>query len=225
MRAGEDPELAARRELAEELGVDTPLQALYRTWYGDEHTRYLAFVFDAVWDGPVRHQPTEVVSGTWMDVADLLERLADPAWPFTPDGRAGVQEMQRRALLPAWPPRRALATAAVADVACVAGFVLVGRRSHAEEAALLGVARTAWPFLVGLCAGWVAARAWRAPWAPLRTGLLVVAGTVWVAMVLRAVTGAGTAPSFVVVASAVLGTSLVGWRAVARLVRRHRSTS
>ena len=59
-------------------------------------------------------------------------------------------------------------TAAVLDAACVLLFVLVGRRSHEEASALAGVARTAWPFLGGLAAGWLVARAWRAPRA-LRT--------------------------------------------------------
>ena len=42
-------------------------------------------------DGPVRHQPEEVADGWWMPVAELRARLADPAWPFVPDGRMLVE--------------------------------------------------------------------------------------------------------------------------------------
>jgi isopentenyldiphosphate isomerase len=90
--AGEDPDDAAHRELAEELGLhDVELRPLFRRWYGDEHTTYLAYVYDAVWDpgrhGPIRHQPEEVADGWWSTIEDLQVRLADPDWPFVPDGR------------------------------------------------------------------------------------------------------------------------------------------
>jgi isopentenyldiphosphate isomerase len=91
--ADEDPREAAGRELTEELGVhgcDLEHHGVY--WYQDEHTNYLVFVFEARYDpvknGPVVHQPEEVASGEWMDGEDLLARLADPGWPFVPDGRA-----------------------------------------------------------------------------------------------------------------------------------------
>lgn len=90
--AGEDPVSAAARELAEELGVDgVPLTPLWVDPYADEVTRYVSFNFSAVWDGPVTHQASEVASGAWMTVADLVASLADPAWPFVPDGRVGVE--------------------------------------------------------------------------------------------------------------------------------------
>jgi 8-oxo-dGTP pyrophosphatase MutT (NUDIX family) len=94
--AGEDPDDAAARELAEELGVhDCPLTPVLRYWYADEATSYLAFVYEAAYDpdrnGPIVHQPTEVAEGGWMAWHELLARLADPSWPFVPDGRASLQ--------------------------------------------------------------------------------------------------------------------------------------
>lgn len=86
--AGENPDDAARRELAEELGIEgaalTP--ALLR-WYHDEDTWYLAHVYLATWDGEVRFADGEVADGWWEVPARLYERLADPAWPFVPDTR------------------------------------------------------------------------------------------------------------------------------------------
>jgi 8-oxo-dGTP pyrophosphatase MutT (NUDIX family) len=90
--AGEDPTEAAQRELAEELGLTrASLRPLFVTWYGDDHTTYLAHVFETVYDddrdGPIRHQPEEVAEGWWMTLAELDVKLADPSWPFVPDGR------------------------------------------------------------------------------------------------------------------------------------------
>jgi 8-oxo-dGTP pyrophosphatase MutT (NUDIX family) len=94
--AGEDPDLAAVRELAEELGVhDCPLTPVLRYWYSDQVTDYLAFVYETTYDpdrnGPIRHQPAEVAAGWWQEWGELLTRLADPTWPFVPDGRATLQ--------------------------------------------------------------------------------------------------------------------------------------
>ena len=111
--------------------------------------------------------------------------------------------------------------ALLADVVLVLVFVAIGRRSHEESSALVGVATTAWPFLVGLALGWAAARAWRSPVLLWPTGVLVWVLTVVVGLVLRVVSGAGTAFSFVVVATVVLGVFLLGWRAVVRLLHRH----
>lgn len=98
--AGEDPVAAAGRELTEELGVHgCELRPLGVFWYADDHTNYLAYSFEARYDpqanGPVVHQPEEVAHGWWMEWDDLLARLADPDWPFVPDGRAGVERCLR----------------------------------------------------------------------------------------------------------------------------------
>lgn len=89
--AGEDPTEAAARELAEELGVSgVPLTPLWVAPYADAVTRYVSHNLVAVWDGPVVHQASEVAVGGWMTVAELRAHLADPDWPFVPDGRVGV---------------------------------------------------------------------------------------------------------------------------------------
>ena len=121
------------------------------------------------------------------------------------------------------PPERATAALAAltADIACLVVFATIGRRTHAEGLSLVGIADTAWPFVAGAAVGWLLVRGWRRPTAIAPTGVTVWVCTVVVAMVLRRVTGEGTALSFVVVASLVTGTLMLGWRAAAR--RRARS--
>ena len=99
-------------------------------------------------------------------------------------------------------------------------FVIIGRASHADGLGLSGVASTAWPFLAGLFLGWAAVRAWRRPVALAPAGLGAWLGAAGLGMVLRVVAGQGTAVAFVGVALAFLGLFLLGWRLLARLVRR-----
>ncbi|WP_019853799.1 NUDIX hydrolase [Actinopolyspora mortivallis] len=90
--AGESPDHAAARELAEELGVHTTPRFLFRTRHERGTVRFHAFVYETCWDGPVVHQPTEIAEGWWMHLSELRERLRDPHWPFVPDGRQFVEE-------------------------------------------------------------------------------------------------------------------------------------
>ena len=106
------------------------------------------------------------------------------------------------------------------DVACVVVFCAIGRRSHDEGLNVAGIAATAWPFLSGTVLGWLLSRAWRRPSALYPTGVAVWLCTVIVGMVLRKVTSAGVAGSFIVVAATVTGLLLLGWRAIAQLGRR-----
>ena len=112
---------------------------------------------------------------------------------------------------------RAPWVALVLDVCCVLVFVIIGRASHTRGEAAGGIASTAWPFLAGLAVGWLAARAWRRPLALRPTGIAVWLCTVALGMVLRVVSGQGTALAFIVVALAFLGLFLLGWRLLARL--------
>ena len=111
--------------------------------------------------------------------------------------------------------------ALAADLACVAAFTALGRHNHAEGLTIAGVADTAWPFLTGTAVGWLLSRGWRTPCAIAPTGVIVWLCTVTVGMALRKATGAGTALSFVAVASLVTALLLLGWRAVAARLARH----
>jgi hypothetical protein len=122
--------------------------------------------------------------------------------------------------------RRELTIALALDVVTVVVFVAIGRREHDEGSALSQIAEVAAPFLIGLLAGWLVARAWQRPLAMV-TGLTIWPTTVVVGMILRHwVFDRGTAVSFMIVATVFLGLFLVGWRAIAGLfVRGQNSTA
>ena len=92
LQAGEDVHEAARREVAEDLGVvGVPLTPLMIMRYEDAATRHLCHAFVATFDGPITHQADEVAWGAWMTPDELRAQLADPSWPFVPDGRALIE--------------------------------------------------------------------------------------------------------------------------------------
>ncbi|MDT0203552.1 DUF3054 domain-containing protein [Nocardioides sp. AE5] len=111
---------------------------------------------------------------------------------------------------------RSAATALAVDALLVVVFAAIGRAEHERGNAILGALTTAWPFLVGLAVGWILVRQLGRRWAlDLGAGITIWISTVFLGMVLRQVSGQGTAFSFIVVATLVLGAFLLG----ARLVR------
>jgi hypothetical protein len=106
------------------------------------------------------------------------------------------------------------------DAVAVVLFVAIGRDTHQQEATITGIAKTAAPFLLALAVGWLVARAWQTPKA-LTTGGVTLAVTVVGGMVLRRlVFDGGTATTFVIVTTAFLAFSMLGWRLVAMLLVR-----
>ena len=90
-----------------------------------------------------------------------------------------------------------------------------------EAGALLSVLTTAWPFLAGMAAGWlISLLALRRVPLTVRDGIPVWLCAVTIGMALRGLTHAGTAFSFIVVATLFLGAMLLGWRALAMLMSR-----
>ncbi|GAA1260311.1 DUF3054 domain-containing protein [Oryzihumus leptocrescens] len=115
---------------------------------------------------------------------------------------------------------KALALLAI-DTLLVLAFAAIGRRSHEESSALVGVLVTAWPFLAGIAVGWlISITTFGAVPGTVRHGIPVWLSAVVVGMYLRDLTGRGIAASFVVVALVVLGAFLLGWRALAGWLNR-----
>ena len=107
------------------------------------------------------------------------------------------------------------------DVVAVVLFVVIGRRNHHETGnAVAGAVRIVAPFLIALIVGWVVARADRNPMS-LRSGTVIWACTVVLGLALRRIVfQRGIALAFIIVATTTLGVFLIGWRALARVVRR-----
>jgi hypothetical protein len=113
--------------------------------------------------------------------------------------------------------------ALVADVAVVVVFVLVGRRSHHEDAGLAGFLRVWWPFATGLAVAWIACGLWREPlaWRRAVPAWLV---TVGVGMAVRILAQDREFKlAFTVVTLLFVGAGMLGWRAVVRAVRARRT--
>lgn len=108
----------------------------------------------------------------------------------------------------------------VVDLVLVAAFVLIGRRSHDESNAAIGILTTAWPFVTGLVVGWLGVVGFRWSFVEVRSGAVIWVVTVFLGMLLRVSSNQGIAVSFVIVAAVVLAVFLVGWRALARVLAR-----
>jgi hypothetical protein len=120
---------------------------------------------------------------------------------------------------------RRILPALILDLVLVVVFCAIGRRSH-DEAVAAGLLRTVWPFAGGLALGWLAAyaraRAALAGPALRPTGIAAWLGALVGGMVLRVVSGQGTAFSFILVAATVLAVFLLGWRALYGFAVRRR---
>lgn len=99
---GETPAQTAIRELAEELGIVRPADApplplrASASWDGEWQgtpMRCHLFAYELRYDGPIRHQPEEIVDGWWWTDTELRARLADPTWPFVPDTRVLIDKL------------------------------------------------------------------------------------------------------------------------------------
>jgi len=91
---GERPYDSALRELDEELGISgTGLAELGSHLYEDDTVRVFEHAYEAVWDGPLRHQPEEVAEGRWTTITELAGLLADPGVAFVPDTRQLLEKL------------------------------------------------------------------------------------------------------------------------------------
>jgi isopentenyldiphosphate isomerase len=73
--AGEAWELAAARELIEELGVSAELAYLGEGSYEDDEVREVARIYQARSEGPFDFSDNEIVEAVWVPIGDLREWL------------------------------------------------------------------------------------------------------------------------------------------------------
>jgi len=109
------------------------------------------------------------------------------------------------------------------DVAWIVVFAIIGRQSHGEGNALLGIIGVAWPFLVGYVVGAFALRLARAPRSLTRI-IPVWLLTIVIGMAIRTIQK-GRAPesAFIIVATIALAVGFVGWRLIVAGVYRRRA--
>jgi isopentenyl-diphosphate delta-isomerase len=86
----ESYEDSAARELEEELGVSGVALRFHEKFHFDQPgNRLWCAVFSAVWDGPLRLQPEEVMEARFMPVAQAQQESA--RLPYCPDSLVALQ--------------------------------------------------------------------------------------------------------------------------------------
>ena len=106
------------------------------------------------------------------------------------------------------------------DGIAVLVFVTIGRAVHRHGLDVGGIASTLWPFAVGLGCGWLVVLTTRQGPTRLRQGAQIAVVTVALGMMLRVISGQGTALAFIFVALGFLGAAMMLWRVVAGAARR-----
>jgi 8-oxo-dGTP pyrophosphatase MutT (NUDIX family) len=84
--AGEGWDDAARRELAEEVGIDGRPELVRSGSYADDDVDLVARCYRVVHDGPISFPDGEVAEARWVTAADLAALVTAAA--FVPDSRA-----------------------------------------------------------------------------------------------------------------------------------------
>lgn len=94
VESGEGYDDAARRELAEELGITGPRpEFLFMHRYEGPETRSHTAVYRVRWDGPIYHQSSEVEWGRYASLAELRDN--PEGLLFVPDGAEIFQRYLR----------------------------------------------------------------------------------------------------------------------------------
>lgn len=82
--AGEGYDDAAARELEEEIGIRVPLRRLFDLRFVEGDLAINGMVYSCASDGPFRLQASEIESGRFMDLVEVIELTQHE--PFCPDG-------------------------------------------------------------------------------------------------------------------------------------------
>ena len=116
----------------------------------------------------------------------------------------------------------------VADLACVLALAVGGKSSHEASEPFWVVLAIVWPFALAAASAhlWLISRGrqTRRVWPE---GVSVLAATYVIGMLLRALSGRGLAPGFLIVAGVFLAATMLGWRLMVQLatsIRARRAT-
>ena len=113
----------------------------------------------------------------------------------------------------------------LADLGCVLALAIGGKSSHDVGESAWAVVGIGWPFALAAVLAHLAL--WSRGRTPTRfwpDGTTVLVTTYVLGMLLRAASGRGLAPAFLVVAALFLTATMLGWRLVAAVVGRRRVT-
>jgi isopentenyldiphosphate isomerase len=95
LATGESFDDGARREVAEELGVQVEPETLFPFRYEDAASQTQAMVYRGVHEGPFRLQPEEIIRGEFLPIPQILVRAQKEL--YCPDGLAVLTEYLKRA--------------------------------------------------------------------------------------------------------------------------------
>jgi len=108
----------------------------------------------------------------------------------------------------------------LADVVCVLALAASGKRSHEAGDPAWVVLAIAWPFAVAVMVSHLVllGRGSRTAERTWPEGAFILAATYVIGMALRAASGRGMAPAFLLVAGLFLTATMLGWRLAWRVV-------
>ncbi len=98
------------------------------------------------------------------------------------------------------------------DFVVIIIFVVIGRHAHRHGETIAGIASTTWPFLLGYIGAALTVSRARVNLISMIGGSIITVVTVVLGMILRLLSGQGTAPAFIVVAYFFLGFGFEIWR-------------
>ncbi|MBM3211601.1 NUDIX domain-containing protein [Candidatus Poribacteria bacterium] len=80
---GETFDQAVRREIKEELGIETPLEYIYEYWMHSEVETEYVHTYTCVYDGPIKFDPKEISEGRFWTKEEIESNLGSGV--FTPN--------------------------------------------------------------------------------------------------------------------------------------------
>lgn len=95
--SGEDYASTAQRELAEELGIATPLTFIGKALVRSQPETEMTVLYVTRSDGPFHFHPAETDGGAFFPIDELWDGSVTDAIPMTPALQVAIVELMRRA--------------------------------------------------------------------------------------------------------------------------------